>query len=60
MAGEAKCVQCHGELDTASLARCAKCLTYMREYARRRLGCQPWRPGGPGRPPLAKTQAAQP
>ena len=32
--------------------RCDECQSQLRESERRKAGSQPWRPGGPGRPPL--------
>lgn len=47
---EGRC-RCSRPLDVATSRRCGECLRGDREAKRRRLGCRPWRKGGPGRPP---------
>lgn len=37
--------------DSPSKVLCRPCSKQSRNYVRRKAGCKPWRPGGPGRPP---------
>lgn len=41
--------------DSRSVARCMGCLRRFRLQQRKKVACNPWRPGGPGRPPLERS-----
>jgi len=45
-----RCGQPRGKSGSREL--CSSCLLYMRLYRRKQRGGKPWRPGGPGCPPL--------
>lgn len=48
-----KCVSCGAARGGSQSTSCCRgCLLRERRRSRKRLGCKPWRPGGPGRPPL--------
>ena len=52
---EGACRQCGQDRDDDTVM-CDRCLVLNRERMRERTGSQPWRPGGPGRPPKGRTQ----
>ncbi len=45
------CKQCTNPVYLGG-ALCERCLLNSRKRNRKRQGVKPWRPGGPGRPPL--------
>jgi len=50
---EGLCQQCGvNPRSEHSTAFCVECQDSNRERNRKRIGSQPWRPGGPGRPPI--------
>lgn len=58
---EGRCVRCSLPMEAGG-PTCLKCLQSARLHGRKVRGCQPWRPGGPGRPPKVrdeKMEAAQ-
>lgn len=53
------CPRC-GRNPAALGVLCSSCGSKRLAYRRGYDGCQPWRPGGPGRPPLAFTPKPEP
>jgi len=49
------CILCSAKRDRASRDKCAKHHLARRAGNRRRMGCDPWKPGGRGRPPFTVT-----
>lgn len=50
------CAQCGRNMHPKSVHLCLRCLQMKREFKRLSTGCQPWRPGGRGRPPVEATR----
>lgn len=46
------CVCCGLPKDGTSANYCPRCAKRYRDNIRAKRGCQPWKPGGPGRMPL--------
>lgn len=51
---QGKCRLCNRPLDPTSRSFCAAHLDAVRTRCRTNKGCKPWRPGGPGRPPIRR------
>jgi hypothetical protein len=52
------CAQFCGRPRQATNQRCRECQIRASASKRRRMGCMPWRPGGPGRPPMEEQEAS--
>lgn len=49
-----RCPQCGGKNDSEGVL-CSKCALKARTRSKKKRHNKPWRPGGPGRPPIDQT-----